>query len=87
MEPGVRKVQGKKPDARINLLFWKKTKGSVGLIFPTDVQIVINSTYAFTSYALWRNLAFNPGKFGTETNYCMAYGTQSFNAAFTRTIQ
>ena len=42
--------------------------GPPGLTSPSDGRIAINSTYAFTSYALWRDLVFNPGVFGTETS-------------------
>ena len=33
-----------------------------------DGRITINNTYAFTSYALRRDLEFNPGTFGTGTS-------------------
>ena len=33
---------------------------------PSGGYIAMNSTYGFTSYALWRDLGFIPGTFGTE---------------------
>ena len=50
-----------KPSTGINLLFSKWSKASPGLTSPFDRWIAINSTYAFISYALWRDLLFNPG--------------------------
>ena len=40
---------------------------SPGLMVQSDEQIAINDTYSFTSYALWRDLGYNQGIFGTET--------------------
>jgi hypothetical protein len=57
-----------KPGAGISLLFYKALRGPPGLTSPFDNRISINRTHAFTSYALWRNLKFNPGIFGTETS-------------------
>ena len=53
-----------KPGAGISLLFSK-----AGLMLPSDGRIAINNTYAFTSYALQRDLGFNPSIFAAETNY------------------
>ena len=49
--------------AGISLLLSKSTKGPQRLAFPFDGRIVINSTFAFTAKALWRDLGFNPGIF------------------------
>ena len=46
----------------------KALRGLPGLTFPFDWQITINSTYVFSSYALVKDLGFNPGTFGTETS-------------------
>ena len=56
------------PVPALAYLFLKSTKGPPGLMFPSDRQIAINSTYAFTSYALLRDLGFNPDIFLTETS-------------------
>ena len=57
----------RKPGDAINLLFWKSVKGPPELTSPSDGRIVINSSYAFTSYAPRRDLGFNSGVFETET--------------------
>ena len=56
------KVKGKF-GAGISLLLSKRIKGT-----PLYGRITVINTYAFTSYALQRNLGFIPGIFGTETN-------------------
>ena len=48
----------------ISLLLLKSTKGAARF----NIPITVNSTYAFTSYTLWRDLGFNPGIFGTEAS-------------------
>ena len=47
--------------------FQKESRGPPGLTSSSDGRIAINSTYAFTSHALRRDLRFNPGIFGTDT--------------------
>ena len=52
---------------RISLLLLKSIKGPPGLTSPPNGRITINSTYAFTSYALQRYFGFNRRIFGPET--------------------
>ena len=56
----------KKPDAGVGLLLSKRNKGTSGLTYPSDGRITINSTYAFATNALGRDLGFNPGIFGAD---------------------
>ena len=56
-----------KPDAAISLLSSKAPTGSPGLKSPSDVRIVFNSTSAFTSNALERDLGLKLGILGSET--------------------
>ena len=51
-----------------SLLFLKNTKMAARLNIPSDGWIAINNTYAFTSYALWNDLGFKPGIFGTRSS-------------------
>ena len=55
----------RKPGAGISLLFSIVPRGPPGLTSPSDERITINSTHAFSSYALQRKLRLNPSKFGT----------------------
>ena len=57
-----RKYEGE-PGVGIRLLFSKAPRRTPGLTSPSDGRIAINSRYAFTSYALKRNLEFNLGIF------------------------
>jgi hypothetical protein len=62
----VRKGEGENPVPASAYSIEKAPRGPPGLT--SDVRIAINSTYAFTSYALRRYLGFNPIIFGTETS-------------------
>jgi hypothetical protein len=46
----------RKPYSGISLLFSKLSKGPSGLTSASDGRIGIDNTYAFTSFALWRDL-------------------------------
>jgi hypothetical protein len=60
----------RKSSAGISLLFKKKTPmGPPGLTSSSDGRMAVNSTYAFTSHAVRRDLGFNPVIFGTETSF------------------
>jgi hypothetical protein len=54
--------------AGISLLFSKSIKGTPGLTSPSGGRIIINSTYAFISCTLRRDLGFNSDIFGRETS-------------------
>ena len=55
--------------AGINLLLLKNTKRATSLMSTANGQITINSTHAFTLYALRKDLRFNKRIFVTETIY------------------
>ena len=57
-----------KPGAGIILCLSKSAKGPPGLTYAFDGLFALNTTYAFASYALRRDLEFSPAIFGTETS-------------------
>ena len=57
-----------KPGSGISLLLLKTPREPPRLTSPFDGRIAINSTYAFASYPLMRDLELDTGIFGTETS-------------------
>ena len=55
-------------DVEISLFLPKSTKDADKLTYPSEGNIAIKSTYAFTSYAPWRYLRFKSGIFRTGTS-------------------
>ena len=60
-----------KPGVSIAYSSRKVLKGSPGLTSPSNGRIAMSSTYAFTSYALRRDLRFNQ-VYGTGTELAIA---------------